>query len=106
MNMKPWKRACFSPSPSKRGAAAGALCLLACAGTIPEPGEGHRLWAESHGHAATLEGLREGRRLLVQKCDGCHFLPKPRRYAPEDWPFWMDSMQVEFRKEGILGVTT
>lgn len=80
-----------------------ALLLAACAETIPQPGEGHARWAASHGLPSTLDSLREGRSRYVGKCDGCHSLYGPGKYAPEDWPSWLDSMQVEIRNaEGDL----
>ncbi len=97
--MKPWKPAFSSPSISRpRGAWAGwvwGLALLACAGSIPEPGESHLRWAEQHGIETTLPWLHEGMQLFVSKCDGCHSLPRLKRYAPSDWPSIMDSMWVE-----------
>ena len=72
-----------------------AAMLLACAGNVPEPGESHVQWAQAHGQPSSLEELREGRQMLVQKCGGCHSLPRLRRYAPEKWPAIMDSMRVE-----------
>lgn len=83
--------------------AALALMLGACAETIPHPDQGHARWAESHGLQTTLESLKEGRSRYVMKCDGCHSLYRPGKYVPEDWGYWVDSMQVEFRKaEGDL----
>lgn len=80
-----------------------ALLLAACAETIPQPGTGHARWAAGHGLSSTLESLKAGRSRYVMKCDGCHSLYRPGKYAPEDWGFWVDSMQVEFRKaEGDL----
>jgi hypothetical protein len=75
--------------------------LCACAGLIPAPGAGHVRWARSHGYPDDLAGLQEGRRLFVQKCDGCHALPRPKEYEPREWPAWMDSMRVVFREEGF-----
>lgn len=96
--MKSLKRACCSPFTCKEIVAAVITAwLLACAGNVPEPGEGHVRWAGAHGYAPGLDTLRAGRGLFVQKCDGCHSLPRIRDYAPSDWPQWLDSMKVEFR---------
>ncbi len=71
------------------------LGLIACAGFIPEPGPSHLAWAHTHQLSVRIEELREGRILFVQKCDGCHFLPRLKRIAPKDWSGLMDSMRVE-----------
>jgi len=94
--MKSSKRVCFSLCISSRFVwmATAGLILLACAVHIPEPSENHVRWAGEHGMTATLPELSEGRRLVVLKCDGCHSLPRLKRYAPKDWPAVMDSMRV------------
>ncbi|HAO99940.1 MAG TPA: hypothetical protein DCQ83_07860 [Fibrobacteres bacterium] len=97
--MKKWKPAFISRfiSNLRRGAAGFgfAAILFACAGTIPEPGDNHLHYAAAHGYSTSLENLREGRALMLRKCDGCHSFPRIKRYAPEKWPAIMDSMRIE-----------
>src|SRR4051812_42949533 len=96
MIMKKWKPASIFPSISRpRLGWAGGLLLLACAGNVPEPGENHLRYAEKHGYSTTLEDLREGRALVLRKCEGCHSLYRMNRITPEKWPQVMDSMRVE-----------
>ena len=95
--MKPWNFACISRFISRSAAGLSlAFLLLSCA-TLPQPGESHLRYAERHGYVTTLPDLLEGRQLMVQKCTGCHSLPRilNKRHNPETWPAIMDSMRVE-----------
>ena len=61
-------------------AAATAAVFSACAAFIPEPGP-----ADAGGDAAILGELRDGRRLYVDKCGGCHRLYDVDAYADDAW---------------------
>lgn len=98
--MKPSKRACIFRCVSKRRAGfLLALGLMACAGVVPEPGESQLRFAEQHGYSAVLPDLQAGRHVFLLKCNGCHSLPRLKRYAPEKWPHILDSMSLQAELE-------
>ena len=100
--MKKWKRVCTSPSISSSAifkSVAGfilAFLLFACT-SIPEPGQNHVRYAQQHGLDTSLADLQEGRRLMVNKCSGCHSVPRVlnKRHTPETWPIILDSMRIQ-----------
>jgi hypothetical protein len=93
--MSPWKHIALSLSTPARWIGCGfALSLLACAGSAPVPGQNQLQYAEAHGYATTLPQLEQGRDIFLQKCDGCHFMPRVKRHAPEKWPAIMDKMRL------------
>ena len=63
------------------------LVLAGCATVIPEP-----TMEMAGGDAASFETLREGRRLYVAKCSGCHALIAPVTRADDVWREEVDEM--------------
>ena len=78
---------------------AGAVCALlafACAGKfLPQPSEGQAAYATKSGSPSTVSSLEQGRRLCVQKCDGCHAIPVVQDHSPEKWDRIMNKMRIE-----------
>jgi hypothetical protein len=83
--------------------------LAACAGSgsIPDPTAKHVEYAERGGYPATLPSLKNGRRLYVNRCSGCHNLYKPSAYPPGDWPRIVLDMQgnAELNEVQLVDIT-
>lgn len=60
--------------------AALAGVLGACAAFVPEPDR-----ADAGGSDVALAELRQGRRLYVEKCGGCHRLYDVDAYSDGEW---------------------
>lgn len=69
-----------------------ALTGIAYAGQIPQPTEQQSQQAAERWPGTTLGTLKEGRKLFVQKCSGCHNLPMPSKHSNEQWPKLIDEM--------------
>ena len=72
------------------------LVLAGCAATIP-PAEPRQLAAFRPEEAVTLADLREGRRLYVAKCGGCHGLYSPLHGPEARWREWLRDMEPRAR---------
>lgn len=87
---------------------AGAL-LLGCAGTraVPEPTAKHVEYSEKGGFPATLPSLRNGRKLYVNRCSGCHTLHAPAAFPSREWPQIVLDMQsnAELNEDQARDVT-
>ncbi|HXG63095.1 MAG TPA: hypothetical protein VNO22_17115 [Planctomycetota bacterium] len=72
-----------------KGLAAVLLSLSAagCVGGIPEPDA-----RMAGGDGELLAQLREGRRLYVDRCSGCHALFPVDRYSDEAWVAEVEEM--------------
>lgn len=88
-------------------AAAGILAGCAGAGAYPAPTAQHLQYAERGGYPATLPSLKNGRRLYVNRCSGCHDLYAPAKYPPGDWPRIMLDMQenAELNEVQLVDIT-
>lgn len=76
----------------------GTLLLEGCAAYVPEP------TAEiAEASATTLEDLREGRRIYINKCSGCHALFSVNAYRPAGWTREVDEM-VRLKKAKLIPV--
>ena len=69
----------------------GLLGLTACAG-LHRVVEADVTRAQQRWPDATREQLEQGRTMYVRRCAGCHALHRPERYAPEEWPRWVEEM--------------
>ncbi len=94
----------LGPAPRGRVTRFAAALLLACAplvgcGTsaIPLPSDAQVAVAQRRDPAATRSSLEEGRRLLIERCSGCHATPTPASRAPEDWPAEVAAMAPRAR---------
>ena len=77
-----------TPSAGLRAASAVVflgLSILSCASAIPDPREADLLTLPNDLSGMTLEDLREGRRLYVENCGGCHRLRTPDERTPAQW---------------------
>jgi hypothetical protein len=63
------------------------MALAGCAVHVPEPDA-----LMAGGDEASLPGLREGRRLYIDKCSGCHALKPVERYSDAEWTAEVDEM--------------
>lgn len=100
----------FRPPPLPRLAAAlcAAPLLIGCAGrSIPEPTAKHVEFAEKGGYPSTLPSLRNGRKLYVNRCSGCHTLHGPAQFSSRDWPQIVLDMQsnAEINEDQARDVT-
>jgi hypothetical protein len=68
-----------------------AVLLSCCAPTLYIPTNAHV------STDATLEELKTGRDLYVQKCSSCHNLYLPTDYRADRWKGILDTMQVKAR---------
>ena len=74
----------------------GALAVaIGCASQIPEPSSVDLEIARARWPEATLEELDSGRTLYIQNCAGCHELPRPGDFAPEQWWETVEEMRVD-----------
>lgn len=71
------------------GAAAG------CAAALDHPVEQDVEWASARWPQTTMEDLRRGRALYVEKCAGCHNLPLPAAYSPQEWEDYVAYMSAD-----------
>jgi len=64
------------------------LLLAGCAGNarVPYPTAKHVELAERNGEVTTLDALKVGRSLYINRCGECHSLKDPAFLAPADWP--------------------
>jgi hypothetical protein len=69
--------------------------ILGCASSLTQPTPEDVQWAQAQGYDTTLDALRRGRSLYVQKCAGCHTLHYPDAYSPEEWAAWINQMAEE-----------
>ena len=61
-------------------AISGALLLAGCATVAPDPTP-----LMAGGDLEVLDRLREGRRLYIDKCSGCHALKSVVDYSDQQW---------------------
>lgn len=66
------------------------LAAAGCATAIPEP-----TMEMAGGDAAAFATLREGRRLYVAKCSGCHALIAPETRSDAVWREEVDEMLLK-----------
>lgn len=91
-------------------AASGALLLAGCAGgarSIPDPTAKHLEFAEKNGYPSTLPSLKNGRRLYVNRCSGCHNLHKPSEIPSQEWPALVRDMaeNAEINEDQVRDIT-
>jgi cytochrome c5 len=75
--------------------------FAACASTpvpMPTPQQGEA--ASQRWPGTTLEDLKAGRTLYVERCSGCHSLPVPDAYAADAWPKVIDEMAARAHLAG------
>lgn len=71
------------------GAAAG------CAAALDHPTSQDAEWASARWPNTSLADLQHGRALYVEKCAGCHNLPLPAQYSPEEWEGYVEYMTAD-----------
>jgi mono/diheme cytochrome c family protein len=67
---------------------AGALVFAAsfgCTPALPEPTSADVVVAQREEPSASLEDLRRGRTLYLQRCGGCHTLRAPSEFKADEW---------------------
>ena len=62
------------------------ISIASCTTLVPRPNAAHLHWAESHWPGMQAEDLNRGRKLFITRCAGCHTLPAPDGFGPEEWP--------------------
>jgi len=91
MNMKKYSSACFSRLCSSKSllvvVIAGFAAVFSCTSALYFPSE------SGLNGEATLSELKEGRKLYIRNCGGCHTLYLPGAYKPEEWQYWMRQME-------------
>jgi hypothetical protein len=70
-------------------AAAAVLLIAGCGISLYAPTEAN----VNKRHDATLDEMREGRELYVQRCSSCHSLHRPQEFTSDEWSGWLDKMQ-------------
>lgn len=88
----------------------GAFLLAGCAGgarSIPDPTAKHLEYAEKNGYPSTLPSLKNGRRLYVNRCSGCHTLHKPESFSAKEWPAIVQDMasNAEINEDQVRDIT-
>jgi hypothetical protein len=76
-------------------AALAAAIALACAAALDHPTPQDVEWASARWPQTTLQDLQHGRALYVEKCAGCHNLPLPEQYSPDEWEGYVAYMVAE-----------
>jgi mono/diheme cytochrome c family protein len=66
---------------------AGFAAVFSCTSALYFPSE------SGLNGEATLSELKEGRKLYIRNCGGCHTLYLPGAYKPEEWQYWMRQME-------------
>ena len=69
-----------------------AAVLASCTGQVPEPTSAHVARAQARWPDTTARDLRAGRELFVERCSGCHTLPRPSQHSAKEWPGIMAKM--------------
>jgi hypothetical protein len=97
------------PTAASTALVAAAALLAGCAGSgaFPQPTAKHVEYSERGGYPATLPSLKNGRRLYVNRCSGCHSLYHPAEYPPGDWPRIVLDMQsnAELNEVQMVDIT-
>lgn len=63
------------------------LALAACGGgAVPQPTDAHVAIARGQYPEVDRAMLERGRSLFVERCSGCHSLPKPSSHERARWP--------------------
>ncbi len=69
--------------------------LASCAGSIPIPTEADAEWASHTWTGTSVHNLKNGRKLYIEKCGGCHSLSVPARYSVLEWEHIMEKMKIK-----------
>lgn len=75
------------------------LLPLACASLLPEPRLEDVARVQGTWPQLQLSDLRDGRKLYVTHCSGCHSLHPPGELTGREWEKVMVKMQVKARIE-------
>jgi len=67
----------------------GLLLLTSCKSALYIPDE------SQVSSATSLQEMKAGRKLYVQKCAGCHTLYLPEKYSKTEWQHFLSEMQVK-----------
>jgi mono/diheme cytochrome c family protein len=76
-------------------AACAAAIIAACSAALDHPTQQDVEWASTRWPETTLQDLALGRALYVQKCAGCHNLPLPAAYSPDEWEGYVAYMTAD-----------
>ncbi len=71
------------------------LIMSGCAPALLVPLEDDVRRANSEGNVLTLENLKQGHTLYINKCGSCHFLYRPYQFTKEKWHIEMPEMKKE-----------
>lgn len=74
---------------------AGFAAVFSCTSALYIPSE-----SNLNGEA-TLPELKEGRKLYIRNCGGCHTLYLPGAYTPEEWNYWMQQMESRVKLDSM-----
>ena len=66
-----------------------------CAAALDHPTERDVAWASARWPQTSMNELERGRALYVERCAGCHYLPLPAKYSPEEWEGYVAYMVAE-----------
>lgn len=76
---------------------AGSALFLSCATRLPIPTPGDRDRVSLEWPAVQLGDLRQGRKLYLENCAGCHSLHLPSEFTRTAWEKVLDRMQPKTR---------
>ena len=66
--------------------------LFGCTASLLSPNANDEKLAMGKWNDASLDQLKQGYHLYVNKCAGCHYLHDPKEYEPEKWAMEMPEM--------------
>lgn len=66
-------------------AASLIFCMMSCGTAIPDPQEADLRMLPGDLSEIKLHDLRDGRKLYVQNCGGCHRLKPPQEQTDSQW---------------------
>jgi hypothetical protein len=61
------------------------FCMMSCGTAIPDPQEADLRMLPGDLSGISLNDLRNGRKLYVQNCGGCHRLKPPQEQTDSQW---------------------
>ena len=78
-----------------------------CAAALDHPTHQDVDWASERWGETSLAELQHGRELYVEKCAGCHNLPLPAQYSPEEWEGYVEYMTADAKltKDEQIAIT-
>ncbi len=71
------------------------IVLTSCSKSLLVPSEEHIDKTTLTTFNTTIEELKNGQNIYIQKCGNCHYLYRPIRFSEEKWRHEMPEMSVK-----------